>query len=127
MKLDHVALWTEQLEAMRAFYATHLGASAGPLYRNPKTGFCSYFLTFESGARMEIMSRADITGPRENAQILGYAHVAFSVGSEARVSELTEQLRKRGVRIEGEPRRTGDGYFESVILDPDGNRIELTC
>lgn len=126
MRLDHIALWTCRLEALRSFYELHFGAVASPKYTNPKKGFSSYFLRFESGARMEIMTRADITEPRGGVERLGYVHVAISVGSEAAVVEITERLRKLGVPVESEPRRTGDGYFESVILDPEGNRIELT-
>lgn len=126
MKLEHIALWTSRLEALRSFYEVHFGAVAGPKYTNPKKGFSSYFLRFESGARMEIMTRTDITSASEKNERLGYAHVAISVGSEAKVLELTERLRNLGVPVESDPRRTGDGYFESVVLDPEGNRIELT-
>lgn len=128
MKIEHLALWTADLERAREFYTRHFGAVAGAPYHNPRTGFRSYFLTFASGARLELMQRPDVTArPHANgAEPLGLAHFALSLGSEAAVDEKTERLRAAGVRILSDPRRTGDGYYESVVLDPDGNRIELT-
>lgn len=128
MKIEHVALWTPDLERARRFYETYFGARANELYHNPRTGFRSYFLTFATGARLELMQRADVAprgGPAE-VETLGLAHLAFSLGSEQAVDELTARFRREGGRVLSAPRRTGDGYYESVVLDPDGNRLELT-
>jgi lactoylglutathione lyase len=126
MPLEHVAFWVSDFERLRAFYATYFEATAGPRYVNPATGFESYFLTFPGGgARLELMRVPDLSdaaaGPR-----IGLAHVAFALGSVAAVDALTERLRTDGYTVADGPRWTGDGYYESVVLDPDGNRVELT-
>jgi len=126
MHIEHLALWTLRLEQMREFYTAHFECTAGPRYVNPTTGFSSYFLSFASGVRLELMTRPDVTANRTGSPAAGYAHLAIAVGSEDRVRALTESLRAQGVTVQSAPRRTGDGYFESVILDPDGNPIELT-
>ncbi|HDU0924815.1 TPA: VOC family protein [Listeria monocytogenes] len=125
MKIEHVALWTTNLEQMKQFYVTYFGATAKDLYENKTKGFNSYFLSFEDGARLEIMSRTDVTG-KTTGENLGWAHIAISTGTKEAVDELTEKLRQDGFAIAGEPRMTGDGYYESVVLDPEGNRIEIT-
>ncbi len=135
MKIEHLALWTVDLERMRDFYIRHFHAEAGPRYRNEKTGFESYFLGFEEGARLEIMQRPDIgrraESPAANtarpAQTAGYAHLALCVGDTQAVDELTARLQASGVTVLSAPRWTGDGYYESVIADPDGNHIELVA
>ena len=128
MKLEHIGIWTKDLEAMRSFYVTHFNMSSNDKYINEVKGFSSYFLTFESGARIELMHRADIKEALvEKGQLSGIAHMAISLGSESAVLELTEKSRAMGLEIIGEPRTTGDGYFESVIEDPEGNWIELTA
>ncbi|MFT3783058.1 MAG: VOC family protein [Nibricoccus sp.] len=124
MKIDHLALWTNQLEALKEFYVQHFGCRAGPKYTNPSTDFSSYFLTFTSGARLEIMTKPELATAEGSRT--GYAHFALSVGSEEAVRSWTEKLRSNGVKVTSEPRRTGDGYYESVVTDPDGNAIELT-
>lgn len=126
MRIEHVALWTSDLERLVAFYVRHFAATAGPKYTNPRTGFESYFLCFESGARVEVMWSPSVTSGEQGQPRFGYAHLAVAVGSEAEVDRLTEEFRTRGVPVVDGPRRTGDGYYESVILDPDGNRIEIT-
>jgi lactoylglutathione lyase len=126
MKIEHIALWVSDLENMKEFYSRYFGARPNQRYHNEKTGFTSYFLSFESSARLEIMSRPDVTTSRASAPTYGYAHLAFSVGSKQMVLELTERLRNDGYEVAGEPRTTGDGYFESVIKDPEGNLVEIT-
>ena len=126
MKIEHVAMWTKQLETMRAFYERYFNGRSNPQYINPRTGFISYFLTFDDGARLELMQRPNITNFAGEFEQIGLAHLAMSVGSKTAVDSLTNQLRQDGYQVIGEPRTTGDGYYESVILDPDGNRIEIT-
>ncbi len=125
MKIEHVALWTPDLERSRVFYETYFGAVSNEKYTNPKRQFSSYFLSFESGARLELMQMPSIV-ERPVEQSFGWIHIAMAIGSVAAVDTLTERLRTDGYVIEGEPRTTGDGYYESVVLDPDGNRIEIT-
>lgn len=129
MRLEHLAVWTTRLEALRAFYAEHFGCAAGPRYESRTRPFRSYFLTFPGGGRLELMEQPGLDGPPEAAapDRTGLAHFALTLGDEAAVRATTERLRRAGVRVIGEPRRTGDGYYESVVLDPDGNRIELTA
>lgn len=128
MKLEHIGIWTKDLEVMRQFYMSYFGMKSNEKYVNVKKGFSSYFLSFESGARIELMHQAAIAATEgERGQKLGMAHVAISLGSKSSVREMTEILRKKKFRIIGEPRTTGDGYYESVIEDPEGNWIELTA
>lgn len=127
MRIEHVALCVKNLERSREFFEKYFAARSSGLYCNPKTGFSSYFLSFEDGARLELMNYSDTADDREKgAHTAGYAHIAFSVGSRESVVSLTERLRADGYRIVGEPRTTGDGYFESVIADPEDNLIEIT-
>ncbi len=126
-RIEHLALWVRDLEKTRAFYIDYLGFESGEKYTNTSNSFSSYFLSHKDGPRLEIMTRPDIShtnGPR--GMTLGLAHIAISVGSADAVNDLTEKLRANGVAIVGEPRNTGDGYYESVVLDPEGNRIEIT-
>ncbi|MBK9125139.1 MAG: VOC family protein [Chloroflexi bacterium] len=124
MRIEHAALWTADLERSRAFYEAYFGGSAGMRYVNPRTGFASYFLTFDGGARLELMQRPDVAGG-DSTERIGWAHVAFSVGSREAVDALTERLRADGYTVVSGPRTTGDGYYESVVLDPDGARVEI--
>ncbi|GAB5524114.1 MAG: VOC family protein [Roseivirga sp.] len=128
MILEHIAIWTYQLEELRLFYETYFKGVAGEKYNNTGKGFSSYFLNFSGGSRLELMQMHSIP-PHQNdvyAQFTGLIHIAFETGSKAEVNELTERLRADGYPVVGEPRTTGDGYYESVILDPDKNRIEIT-
>ncbi|RYC71675.1 VOC family protein [Spirosoma sordidisoli] len=129
MRIDHLAIWVLDLESMRTFYETYFGATSNDTYRNARTGFSSYFLSFDSGARLELMQMPGIPYSQNDPfeQALGLIHFAISVGSEAAVDALTERLRADGYAVVGEPRRTGDGYYESVVLDPEQNRIEITA
>ena len=127
-RIEHGALWTRDLERLRDFYVRHFGARAGAPYRNPAKGFDSCFLEFEGGARLEIMrtTQLELADAPPGALRCGLTHIAVGVGSEARVDVLTSELRAAGFSVVDGPRRTGDGYYESVVLDPDGNRIEIT-
>jgi lactoylglutathione lyase len=129
MRIEHAAMWTDDLERLVSFYRTYFGATPGDKYANPTKGFESRFLSFDSGARLEIMRTATLS-PIKHAsgvQRMGLTHLALSVGSEQRVDELTNRLQRDGYPIMDGPRRTGDGYYEAVVLDPDGNRIEITA
>lgn len=126
MTIDHVAIWTTRLEQMKDFYVRCFGCAAGPKYTNPTKQFASYFLRFETGSRLELMQKQSVADQRNTADHTGYAHIAISVGSEDSVRRLTEHLRATGVAVVSEPRRTGDGCFESAISDPDGNVVEIT-
>ena len=128
MKIEHIAIWTNQLETMRSFYETYFNGRSNDKYTNTSKGFHSYFLSFDDGARLELMQMPNIP-PNANTvekQNLGLIHFAISVGSKEQVDTLTNQLRQDGYTVLGEARTTGDGYYESVILDPDNNRIEIT-
>ena len=129
MRIDHLAVWTDDIDRLASFYATYFGASVGPRYTNAAKGFASRFVTFDAGARLEVMQTTAIVLERApaGAERFGLTHVALSVGSEDAVRALTERLRADGHAIVGEPRRTGDGYYESVVLDPDGNRVEIVA
>jgi lactoylglutathione lyase len=128
VRVEHVALWTDDIDRLAGFYARYLGASIGPKYTNTDKGYESRFLVCEGGARLELM-RTTLLQPILHApgvQRMGLTHLALSVGADGRVDELTEQLRNAGYPVVDGPRHTGDGYYESVVLDPDANRLELT-
>ena len=127
MHIEHIAIWTHDLERLRAFYETYFNASTGEKYTNPAKGYESYFLSFESGARIEIMRRGDIPPSLNNVetQFTGYIHLAIAVGKESDVDTLAKRFTADGYRIVDGPRRTGDDYYEAVVLDPDGNRVEF--
>ncbi len=126
MKIEHIAIWVSNLEKMKQFYENYFGARSGKLYHNPSKNFTSCFLTFSDGARLEIMHRPDIFKKNTSADTLGIAHFAISMGSKEKVDLLTEELHDDGFEVVGYPRTTGDGYYESVIKDPEGNLLELT-
>jgi lactoylglutathione lyase len=127
MRIDHVGLWASDLETVRAFYERYFGAVAGPKYTNPAKRFESYFLTFPGGdVRLEVM-RVPESGGRASDRLVGFAHLAIAVGSEAAVDALAGRLRTDGYEVVDGPRRTGDGYYECVVLDPEGNRVEITA
>jgi lactoylglutathione lyase len=128
MHIEHIAIWTHDLERLRQFYETYFDGIANTKYVNPRNQFESYFLTFADGTRLELMHMPTVPPSRNNVeqQFTGYIHIAFSVGAREAVDALTERLRHDGYRILDGPRTTGDGYYESSALDPDGNRIEIT-
>lgn len=125
MKIGHIAIWTKDLEAMREFYIRYFGGSSNEKYKNQVTGFESYFISFESGAKLELMHKESVVKQSGTGDCYGIAHIAFTLGSKEAVLSLTETLRSDGLAIVGEPRTSGDGYFESVVFDIEGNRIEL--
>lgn len=143
MTIAHVALWVSDLEKMRMFYEKYFGARAGVKYENSKKRFESFFLSFDSGIRLELMKKDGVffreEGDSQSAAFsgdadryvcperIGFAHIAFTVGSETAVDRLTAELEGQGVPVLSGPRRTGDGYYESVIADPEGNVVEITA
>jgi len=127
MMIEHLAIWTKNIEKMNTFYFEFFEVSANEKYFNPTKNFSSYFLSFPSGTRIELMHRPEISKQLEGLeQNLGLAHFAIALGSKQKVDNLIHTLRMKGYTILGEPRSTGDGYYESVIADPEGNQIELT-
>jgi lactoylglutathione lyase len=127
-RIEHLAFWTEDLERLADFYGKYFGAIAGDKYVNPTKGFESRFLNFEGGARIEVMKSSMLSPVKHErgVQRMGLAHLAVSVGSAHSVDALTNRLKQDGFEIVDGPRHTGDGYYESVVLDPDGNRVEIT-
>lgn len=127
MKIEHVALYVNDLEKARDFFTKYLGASSNDGYHNPKSDFRSYFLSFDDGARLEIMQKPGMSDlPKELART-GYAHIAFSVGSKEKVDALTAVLKADGYEVISGPRTTGDGYYESCIIAIEGNQVEITA
>lgn len=129
MKIEHIAIWAKDIEALKEFYIKYFGAVSNEKYINRKNVFSSYFLVFESGARLEIMQMPTIPDSVNDPykQFTGFIHLAISVGSEDRVTSLTNELANDGYEILDGPRKTGDGYYESTVLDPEKNRLEITC
>lgn len=125
MNIAHIAIWTKDLEAMKDFYCKYFMGKSNQKYTNPIKGFESYFISFESGTNLELMRKQTVNKPLDTEEGLGITHIAFKLGSKDAVLSLTEALRSDGFCIVGEPRTSGDGYFESVIFDVEGNRIEL--
>lgn len=124
MKIEHIALYVNDLEKMRTFYETYFQAVSNPKYHNPKTSFQSYFLTFYSGSRLELTTKKFLS-PRFS-ESLGYTHLAIAVGDQAAVDRYAQRFVEDGYPLLNGPRTTGDGYYEAVVQDPEGNLIELT-
>ena len=124
MRIEHVGLWVRDIDTVAAFYVKYFDARVGALYQNPRKGFESRFLEFDSGARLELMTRNDVN-QRSTVEQLGLAHVALTVGGEARVDALAARFVADGLPPDSGPRRTGDGYYECVVRDPEGNRVEI--
>jgi len=129
VRVEHVALWTDDLDRAQRFYVEYFGAAAGAVYQNAVKGFESVFLSFAGGARIELMRTTTLSpvALAAGAQGMGLTHLAISVGSEGLVDSLTARIEADGFAVVDGPRRTGDGYYESVVLDPDGNRVEITA
>lgn len=129
MRIDHIAIWTDDLEAMKDFYVKYFHGQANQKYINPKKRFASYFISYQSGTRLELMSKEGIQDNRNNPekQYKGLTHFAFDVGDQAAVDSLTEKIRLASYSVIDGPRKTGDGYYESTVLDPEGNLVEITC
>lgn len=128
MKIEHLAIWVDDLEKMRQFYLNYFGTESSEKYKNLRKGFTSCFISFGEGkTRIELMNRLDIVNePAKRGFMKGIAHFAISVGSIESVNQITERFRAGNYIVESEPRTTGDGYYESVVLDPEGNLIEIT-
>ena len=126
MKIEHVAMYVDELEAARDFFVKYLGGTSNGGYHNEKTDFRSYFISFDDGARLEIMNKPSMEDPAKSLNRTGYTHPAFSVGSAEKVDRLTKQFREDGFEVLRGPRTTGDGYYESCIVGIEGNQIEIT-
>ncbi len=126
MKIEHVAMYVNDLEAARDFFVKYLGGTSNDGYHNEKTDFRSYFISFDDGARLELMNKPDMYDMEKPLNRTGFIHIAFSVGSKEKVDELTENLRAAGYDVVSGPRTTGDGYYESCIVGIEGNQIEIT-
>ena len=126
MRIEHIALYVEDLPGAKEFFVTYFRGIPNQGYRNPKTDFRSFFLRFEDGSRLELMTCPGLESGQKQPYCCGYAHLAFSVGSEEAVDRLTERLQKDGYAVLSGPRITGDGYYESCIEGFEGNLIEIT-
>jgi len=129
MKIEHLAIWVKDIEMMRRFYMTYFNMGSNEKYENTSKQFSSYFLSFEGAeTSIELMHNPNILKAMTDSGVeMGLTHFAISVGSKNNVDALTARLRTDGYSIVGEPRTTGDGYYESVVLDCEGNRIEITA
>jgi len=126
MHIDHIAVWTDNIETEKEFFIKYFECTANEKYFNPRKQFSSYFITFEGGSRIELMSRVDISAKRAG-ETLGIAHIALNAGSREKVDRLTDIIERDGYMVVSKPRITGDGYYESTILDPENNIIEIMC
>lgn len=126
VRIEHAAIYVKELDRARDFFVKYFDAVSNDGYTNPKTGFRSYFLSFDDGARLEIMHKPNLAEQADPRNRYGYAHIAFSVGSKAQVDRLTERIQADGYTVISSPRTTGDGYYESCVADLDGNQIEIT-
>ena len=126
MKIEHIAMYVNELEAARDFFVKYLGGVSNDGYQNKTTGFKSYFISFDDGARLEIMNKPSMDNIAKSANRTGYIHIAFSVGSVEEVDRLTSEFKDAGFEVLSGPRTTGDGYYESSIVGFEGNLIEIT-
>jgi lactoylglutathione lyase len=126
MKIEHIAMYVKDIEAAREFFVKYLGGTSNDGYHNNTTDFQSYFISFDDGARLELMTRPELADLEKPLNRTGYIHIAFSVGSKAAVDTLTDRLKEDGFEVVSGPRTTGDGYYESCIAIIEGNQIEIT-
>lgn len=126
MWIEHIAMYVNDLEKTKEFFVKYFNAISNEGYHNPNTDFRSYFLSFDDGARLEIMNRPQMKDEEKTLNRTGYIHIAFSLGSKKQVDDLTERLRNDGFSVVSGPRTTGDGYYESCIIVIEGNQIEIT-
>ncbi len=126
MRIEHIAMYVNDLKKTRDFFVKYFNAVSNTQYHNKTTGFRSYFLSFDNGARLEIMNKPQIKNTKKDLNQTGYIHIAFSVGSKEAVDKLTEQLKNDGYQIISGPRTTGDEYYESCIVGIENNLIEIT-
>lgn len=126
MRVEHVALYVNDLEKEKAFFETYFGAKAGEKYVHEEIGFSSYFLEFQDGARLELMHNTEMDDAEKSRNRTGFIHIAFAVGNKETVDAITEKIKSDGYEVLSGPRTTGDGYYESCVLDPEGNQIEIT-
>ena len=126
MQIEHIAMYVNDIEKTKEFFVKYFNAISNEGYHNPNTDFRSYFLTFDDGARLEIMNRPQMKDEAKSLNRTGYIHIAFSLGSKKQVDELTEMLKNDGYNVVSGPRTTGDGYYESCVVAVEGNQIEIT-
>ena len=126
MKIEHIALYVNDLEKTRNFFMKYLGAKSNEGYHNLKTNFRSYFLSFDEGTRLELMNLPEMQDQKKVLVRMGYIHIAISVESREKVDAITEKLYEAGYEVLSGPRITGDGYYESTVLGPEDNQIEIT-
>ena len=126
MKIEHIAMYVKDIEAAREFFVKYLGGTSNDGYHNNTTDFQSYFISFDDGARLELMTRPELADMEKPLNRTGYIHIAFSVGSKEAVDTLTDRLKEDGFEVVNGPRTTGDGYYESCIAIIEGNQIEIT-
>ncbi len=126
MKIEHVAMYVNDLEAARDFFVKYLGGKSNDGYHNVNTDFRSFFISFDDGARLELMNKPGLVDAEKQLNRTGYIHIAFSVGSREKVDELSERLKSDGFEVVSGPRTTGDGYYESCIVGIEGNQVEIT-
>ena len=126
MKIDHIAMYVCDLEGARDFFVQYFGARSNTGYHNVRTGFRSFFLSFDDKTRLELMSKPQMTDCEKQRNRTGFIHLSFSIGSKEQGDELTAQLKADGFEVIDGPRTTGDGYYESCIVGFEGNLIEIT-
>ncbi len=126
VKIEHIAMYVNEIEIAKEFFIRYFGAESNDIYHNNKTGFSSYFLSFDDGARLEIMNKPTMDDAEKDLNRTGYIHIAFSAGSKENVDSLTEKLKADGYEVVSGPRTTGDGYYESCVVALEGNQIEIT-
>lgn len=126
MRIEHIAMYVNDLEKAKEFFVKYFNATSNEGYHNKTTDFRSYFLSFDDGARLEIMNKPQMSDEEKGLNRTGYIHIAFSLGSKEAVDMLTEKIRNDGYNVISGPRTTGDGYYESCIIGIEGNQIEIT-